>query len=78
MSDPTPYEAGMEAAKRAIADRARRRKKRELRWSSDDYHAFNSDWEQFLAGWMQAIKEDKERQLSWEEFYFPAYPEAEE
>ena len=77
MSNLTPFEAGVEAAKRAIADRARQRKKRELRWSSEDYINFNSEWEQFLAGWMKAIKEDKERQLSWEEFYFPNYTEEE-
>ena len=72
MSNPSrAFDAGYESARRAIADRARRRKKRDMRWTQEDYVIFNQQWEEFLAGWMQAIREDKQQQLSWEEFYFP-------
>lgn len=69
--EQTAHDAGYEAAKRAIADRARKRKKEDLRWQREDYQHFHSEWEQFLAGWMKAIREDKERQLSWDAFYNP-------
>jgi len=78
MSNLSPFEAGLKAARKAIADRAQQRKKRELRWTTEDYYQFSNEWEQFLEGWMKAIREDKERQLSWDDFYFPTCEEDEE
>lgn len=66
---PSPFDAGYGAAKRAISDAARRRKKKNIQWRREDYAEFNREWEQFLDGWMKAIKEDREKQLSWDEFY---------
>ena len=77
MSNLSPFEAGFEAARKAIADRARSRKKRDLVWTVEDRYAYSADWEQFLEGWMKAIREDKERQLSWDDFYFPTCAEDE-
>ncbi|MGI4791539.1 MAG: hypothetical protein ACRYFS_22175 [Janthinobacterium lividum] len=47
-------------------------------WSAEDRFDFHADWEQFLEGWMKAIREDKERQLSWDDFYFPTCAEDED
>lgn len=78
MSNLSPFEAGFEAARKAITDRARQRKKRDLHWTVEDRYKFSAEWEQFLEGWMKAIREDKERQLSWNGFYFPTCAEDEE
>lgn len=67
MSDKTPaYDAGYESAQRAIAARGGTWK---LRPQQADFDTYVSDWEEFLQGWVQAVREDREKQLSWDFFY---------
>lgn len=67
MSELTPArDAGYQAAQDAIRQRGGTWK---LRPRQDDYTQYVAEWEEYLEGWMQAIREDREKQLSWDFFY---------
>ena len=67
MSDKLPaYDAGYQSARKAIAVCGGTWK---LRPQQDDFHSYVSAWEEYLEGWMQAVREDREKQLSWDFFY---------
>lgn len=67
MSELTPArDAGYQAAQTAILQSGGNWKLRPLQ---KDYILYVAEWEEYLAGWMQAIHEDREKQLSWDFFY---------
>lgn len=62
----TAKNAGYLAAQDAIRQRGGTWK---LRPRQDDYARYVTEWQEYLEGWMQAICEDREKQLSWDFFY---------
>lgn len=61
------YRAGCRAATRAIADGTAHRMPRELRPTAKKGEA----WDEFLAGWIAALREDRERKVTWDKTYPP-------
>ena len=69
MSEQTPaYEAGYKAAQMALQQRKGNKPVvpgRQLR------NYWEKHWTEFITGWSQAVKDDKELQASWNLFYEP-------
>ena len=67
MSEPTSArDAGYQAAQDAIRQRGGAWR---LRPRQGDYAQYVASWEEYLEGWLQAIREDRDKQLSWDFFY---------